>query len=323
MKPLSLVIDENLGTAVKRMEKKRQSAIKRAQRLMKRTGCSAEKAGRECDLLPGDIEKLKQTYENIDESRSSDRGYPHDARSMKKMDQKHITRHLQNYGYSKRNLPHLAQRLTKIHGKEHIARGNDIYVREGYDDGGAGDYETMKGDVKTMSAYSFRNKHGMSKHSFKKADKEHNSDPRKGKYGNYLSTMKRESNDLEWYSDKDKYYDKSGTMKVRAGAKRLSKPKRRDYDTRQYPNGFGPTKARVREQDRMRNRQHVKEYSDNPEFNDDIKPGNVELGNRRVKRAIIDDVRSADKKPEKYIGPDGKPRIRMVPVDRTVVKSEN
>lgn len=33
-------------------------------------------------------------------------------------------------------------------------------------------------------------------------------------------------------------------------------------------------------------------------------------------------VRSADKKPEKYIGPDGKPRIRMVPVDKEVVKSE-
>lgn len=33
-------------------------------------------------------------------------------------------------------------------------------------------------------------------------------------------------------------------------------------------------------------------------------------------------VKSADKKPEKYVGPDGKPRIRMVPVDREVVKSE-
>ena len=33
-------------------------------------------------------------------------------------------------------------------------------------------------------------------------------------------------------------------------------------------------------------------------------------------------VKSADRKPEKYIGPDGKPRIRMVPVDREVVKSE-
>lgn len=33
-------------------------------------------------------------------------------------------------------------------------------------------------------------------------------------------------------------------------------------------------------------------------------------------------VKSADRKPEKYIGPDGKPRIRMVAVDREVVKSE-
>jgi hypothetical protein len=34
-------------------------------------------------------------------------------------------------------------------------------------------------------------------------------------------------------------------------------------------------------------------------------------------------VRSADKKPEKYVGPDGKPKIRMVPVDRDVVKNED
>jgi len=34
-------------------------------------------------------------------------------------------------------------------------------------------------------------------------------------------------------------------------------------------------------------------------------------------------VNSADKKPEKYIGPDGKPKIRMVPVDKEVVKSES
>ena len=33
-------------------------------------------------------------------------------------------------------------------------------------------------------------------------------------------------------------------------------------------------------------------------------------------------VKSADKKPEKYIGPDGKPRIRMVPVDKDVIKTE-
>jgi len=34
-------------------------------------------------------------------------------------------------------------------------------------------------------------------------------------------------------------------------------------------------------------------------------------------------TQSADKKPEMYVGPDGKPKVRMVPVDREVVKSEN
>tara|TARA_R110001632_G_scaffold189594_1_gene310138 strand:+ start:346 stop:546 length:201 start_codon:yes stop_codon:yes gene_type:complete len=33
-------------------------------------------------------------------------------------------------------------------------------------------------------------------------------------------------------------------------------------------------------------------------------------------------VKSADRKPEKYVDPDGKTRIRMVPVDKEVVKSE-
>jgi len=33
-------------------------------------------------------------------------------------------------------------------------------------------------------------------------------------------------------------------------------------------------------------------------------------------------VKSADKKPEKYVGPDGKTKIRMVPMDKEVVKSE-
>ena len=33
-------------------------------------------------------------------------------------------------------------------------------------------------------------------------------------------------------------------------------------------------------------------------------------------------VKSADKKPEKYVGPDGKPKIRMVPVDKDVIKTE-
>lgn len=33
-------------------------------------------------------------------------------------------------------------------------------------------------------------------------------------------------------------------------------------------------------------------------------------------------MQSADKKPEKYVGPDGKTKIRMVPVDKEVVKNE-
>jgi hypothetical protein len=33
-------------------------------------------------------------------------------------------------------------------------------------------------------------------------------------------------------------------------------------------------------------------------------------------------VKSADKKPEKYVAPDGKTKVRMVPVDKEVVKSE-
>ncbi len=33
-------------------------------------------------------------------------------------------------------------------------------------------------------------------------------------------------------------------------------------------------------------------------------------------------INSADRKPEKYVGPDGKAKIRMVPVDREVIKTE-
>ena len=40
------------------------------------------------------------------------------------------------------------------------------------------------------------------------------------------------------------------------------------------------------------------------------------------KTGKFEDVRSADKKPEKYIGSDGKPKIRMVPIDKEIVKSE-
>jgi len=46
------------------------------------------------------------------------------------------------------------------------------------------------------------------------------------------------------------------------------------------------------------------------------------LSAKRGGKPQSEDVRSADKKPEKYIGPDGKPKIRMVPVDREIVKSE-
>ena len=46
------------------------------------------------------------------------------------------------------------------------------------------------------------------------------------------------------------------------------------------------------------------------------------LSAKRGGKPQSESVRSADKKPEKYIGPDGKPKIRMVPVDREIVKSE-
>lgn len=41
------------------------------------------------------------------------------------------------------------------------------------------------------------------------------------------------------------------------------------------------------------------------------------------KRSRKEDVKSADKRPETYTKPDGKIGTRMVPVDRTVVKSED
>ena len=46
---------------------------------------------------------------------------------MKKLDPKKVSALFQQYGYSKRNLSHLAARLTKITGVEHVALGNDIY----------------------------------------------------------------------------------------------------------------------------------------------------------------------------------------------------
>lgn len=55
-----------------------------------------------------------------------------------------------------------------------------------------------------------------------------------------------ENSELDWYSDKDKYYDKkTGEMKVRDGAKKLRKPNKRDDDSYgNTPRNFGPTKAR-------------------------------------------------------------------------------
>ena len=41
-----------------------------------------------------------------------------------------------------------------------------------------------------------------------------------------------------------------------------------------------------------------------------------------IKKAVNSSTHSADKKPEKYVGPDGKTKIRMVPMDKEVVKKE-
>lgn len=55
---------------------------------------------------------------------------------------------------------------------------------------------------------------------------------------------------------------------------------------------------------------------------DDI-PKNKRFNNITQKGHYVESVHSADKKPEKYVGPDGKTRIRMVPVDKEVVKQED
>lgn len=52
---------KSIASASNKMEKKRQVAIRKARRLMRDTGCSAEHAAAEYDLLPGDIPKLKQS----------------------------------------------------------------------------------------------------------------------------------------------------------------------------------------------------------------------------------------------------------------------
>ena len=41
-----------------------------------------------------------------------------------------------------------------------------------------------------------------------------------------------------------------------------------------------------------------------------------------IKKAVNSSTHSADKKPEKYVGPDGKTKIRMVAMDKEVVKKE-
>ncbi len=56
---------------------------------------------------------------------------------------------------------------------------------------------------------------------------------------------------------------------------------------------------------------------------DDINAGFKTDANRKAAFAKMNDsMHSADKKPEKYIGPDGKTKIRMVPMDKEVVKKE-
>ena len=56
---------------------------------------------------------------------------------------------------------------------------------------------------------------------------------------------------------------------------------------------------------------------------DDINAGFKTDANRKAAFAKMNDsTHSADKKPEKYIGPDGKTKIRMVPMDKEVVKKE-
>jgi len=59
-------------------------------------------------------------------------------------------------------------------------------------------------------------------------------------------------------------------------------------------------------------------YSDQPEW------GTKASGKkaRKMTPGQNEAVQSADKKPEKYVGPDGKTRVRMVPVDKEVVKKE-
>ena len=62
--------------------------------------------------------------------------------------------------------------------------------------------------------------------------------------------------------------------------------------------------------------------SDAPQFKGKSDKERRDMALAAYLSAKNEDVRSADKKPETYIKPDGKPGIRMVPVNRQVVKSE-
>lgn len=55
----------SFGSAINKMEKKRQTAIRKAKSYMNRTGSSAEKAAKEFDLLPSDVAKLKEDGEYV------------------------------------------------------------------------------------------------------------------------------------------------------------------------------------------------------------------------------------------------------------------
>lgn len=64
----------------------------------------------------------------------------------------------------------------------------------------------------------------------------------------------------------------------------------------------------------------VKKGEDDPQQNN----GETAKMNPKVsEKNTVENVRSADKRPEKYIGPDGKTHVRMVPTDREVVKKES
>lgn len=62
--------------------------------------------------------------------------------------------------------------------------------------------------------------------------------------------------------------------------------------------------------------------SDAPQFKGKSDKERRDMALAAYLSAKNEDVKSADKKPETYIKPDGKTGVRMVPVDKAVVKSE-